>query len=120
MSSSANIDSTKFVISVRAGGKPVAGRITTFVLILFWLAMLYIYIICIYTYISIDGYIPKKEAIAPRFARLKKGAIAPRFARFIIDPKRHAQPASNLSFRVGHTVGLSFACKQKRDYQRRQ
>ena len=31
-----NNDSKRLVISVRAGGKPPAGRITNFVLILFW------------------------------------------------------------------------------------
>ena len=36
MSNLGNNDSTKLVISVRAGGKPPAGLITNFVLIIFW------------------------------------------------------------------------------------
>ena len=44
MSSPENNDSTKWVISVRAGGKPPAGWITNFVLIIFWASyVIYLY-----------------------------------------------------------------------------
>ena len=44
MSSPENNDSTKLVISVHAGGKPPAGRITIFVLCIFWASyVIYLY-----------------------------------------------------------------------------
>ena len=44
ISSPENNDSTKLVISVRAGGKPPAGWITNFVLIIFWASyVIYLY-----------------------------------------------------------------------------
>ena len=46
ISSPENNDTTKLVISIRAGGKPLAGRITNFVLIIFQASyVIYLYII---------------------------------------------------------------------------
>ena len=57
MSCPDNNDSTKLVISVRAGGKPPAGRITNFVLIIFWASyVIYLYDTYIYIYIYMYTY----------------------------------------------------------------
>ena len=53
MSSLENNDSTKLAISIRAGGKPPAGWITNFVLIIFWASYVIYYIISIGCYISV-------------------------------------------------------------------
>ena len=54
VSSPENNDSTKLVISVRAGGKPPAGRITNFVLIICWASyVVYLYNTYIYIYMYI-------------------------------------------------------------------
>ena len=52
ISSLENDDSTKLVITVRAGGKPLAG-ITNSVLIFFWDICTYTYI-CIYIHIYVE------------------------------------------------------------------
>ena len=49
-------DSAKLVISVRAGGKPPAGRITKFVPIVFWGQLWYIFMQHIHIYIEREAY----------------------------------------------------------------
>ena len=59
MSSPEIIDSTTLVIRVLAGCKPPAGKITSFVLIIFW-ASYVIYLYNIYIYIYMYTYIIRK------------------------------------------------------------